>query len=374
VYVHIPFCASRCDYCAFATWTDKHSLAASYVDACIAHYNRVAAGGFGPARTVFLGGGTPSQLPPEDLVRLISAIEAVPDAEVTVEANPEDVTPSWLDACLSAGVNRVSLGAQSFDQRVLGGLGRLHEAAAIAPAVAAIDGAGIKRCSIDLIYGGAGETDTSWRHTLQSALELEPRPTHLSVYALTVENGTPLWRDPRRHPDDDVQARRYEITEATLAAAGLQWYEISNWAVPGQECRHNLNYWLQGDYLGIGCAAHSHQAGRRWWNVRTPERYIQLVTDGADAVASFEELSPQLAAFEGLELLLRTRWGVPSEALGGALESTPELEGLVELRGGRARLTVAGRMLANEVACRLEVPAGRTRARPPAGVAPVVVA
>jgi putative oxygen-independent coproporphyrinogen III oxidase len=356
LYVHIPFCASRCDYCAFATWTDRHHLAGSYVDACIAHYETAVSGGFGQAATVFLGGGTPSQLPPADLVRLVSAIDIATDGEVTVEANPEDVTSAWLDSCLSAGVTRVSLGAQSFDQEVLTGLGRLHSASAIAPAVAAIGRAGISRCSIDLIYGGAGETDASWCGTLQAALDLEPRPTHLSVYALTVENGTPLWRDPTRHPDDDVQARRYEVTEEVLSSAGFEWYEISNWAMPGHECRHNLNYWLQGDYQGIGCAAHSHRAGRRWWNVRTPERYIQLVAAGQDPVASSEQLSEELAGFEGLELQLRTRWGVPAGALATALESAPELERLVEVGGERATLTVAGRMLANEVACRLEVP------------------
>ncbi len=328
-------------------------MAGAYTDACIADYETAAAD-LGRVSTVFLGGGTPSQLPPADLVRLISAIDVDDGAEVTVEANPEDVTDAWLEACKSAGVTRISLGAQSFDQVVLKGLGRLHSASAIAPAVAAIGRAGISRCSIDLIYGGAGETDASWRRTLRAALDLEPRPTHMSLYALTVEKGTPLWRDPSRHPDDDIQARRYETTEQVLSSAGFRWYEISNWAVAGHESLHNLNYWLQGDYLGIGCAAHSHRTGRRWWNVRTPDRYIELVGKGSSPVASSEDLTPEVRGVEALELLIRTRWGVPESSLSSALQSTPELRRLVEVSGGRVVLSLAGRMLANEVACRLD--------------------
>jgi putative oxygen-independent coproporphyrinogen III oxidase len=358
VYVHVPFCASRCDYCAFATWTDKHHLASAYVDACLADYEQAVEGGWGEARTVFLGGGTPSQLGSADLVRLVRGIAVAAGGEVTIEANPEDVTDAWLQACLAAGINRVSLGVQSFDPVVLSGLGRRHAASAVAPAVAAIGRAGVERCSIDLIFGGAGETDASWLATLKAFLDLEPRPSHLSAYALTVENGTPLWRDPARHPDDDTLARRYEMADEVLSGAGYGWYEISNWSLPGAECSHNLNYWVQGDYLGLGCAAHSHQAGRRWWNVRTPERYIDLAGRGEPVVAASEMLPSDVRAFERLELLLRTRWGVPAGAVAGALADEPALERLVSVEGGRAVLTVAGRMLANEVACRLDVDAG----------------
>ena len=208
---------------------------------------------------MFLGGGTPSQLPPADLVRLVSRIECHDGAEVTVEANPEDVTAEWLEACRRAGVNRISLGVQSLDEVVLAGLGRSHDPKAVVTAVRRLADAGIERYSLDLIFGGAGETDASWRRTLAAALALKPAPRHISAYALTVEPGTPLWRDRTRHPDDDIQAARYEMCDEMLSAAGLEWYEISNWAIAGEECRHNLNYWQQGDYRGIGCAAHSHE-------------------------------------------------------------------------------------------------------------------
>jgi oxygen-independent coproporphyrinogen-3 oxidase len=352
----VPFCASRCDYCAFATWTDRHHLAGRYVDACLAEIDRTREGGLEPASTVFLGGGTPSQLAAADLSRLLEAalgVSAGGEVEVTVEANPEDVTPGWLEVCRAAGVNRISLGVQSFDRSVLESLGRRHSAEAVAPAAAAIAAAGIQNYSIDLIFGAAAETDRSWQATLAAALDLDPRPSHISAYALTVEAGTPLWRDPGRYPDDDTQARRYEMADEALVAAGYGWYEISNWSVAGSECRHNLNYWMQGDYRGIGCAAHSHRCGRRWWNVRTPERYIDLVTAGERPVAAGEELSPETQAREALELLVRTRWGVPARALEGALEAEPALTELVAISDGRAVLTPRGRMLANEVAARL---------------------
>ncbi|MGO8874529.1 MAG: radical SAM family heme chaperone HemW [Acidimicrobiales bacterium] len=355
LYVHIPFCASRCDYCAFATWTDRHHLAPAYVEACLREYAEARAGGLESASTIFLGGGTPSQLANEDLVRLVSAFARQPGAEVTVEANPEDVTPHWLAACVESGVNRISLGVQSLDPVVLKGLGRRHDPEAVARAVADIAGAGIERCSVDLIYGGYGETDESWGRTLRGVLALEPVPGHVSAYALTVEAGTPLAGDVARHPDDDVQAKRYEIAEEELGGSGYAWYEISNWSRPGEESRHNLNYWMEGDYRGLGCAAHSHRAGRRWWNVRTPDRYIELVSSGASPEAVSEALPLEARRLESLELALRTRLGVPPEALEEALEAEPALQELVALdeRNGHLVLTLGGRLLANEVACRL---------------------
>jgi putative oxygen-independent coproporphyrinogen III oxidase len=323
--------------------------------------------GLEEASTIFLGGGTPSQLPPEDLCRLLSAIDRKPGAEVTVEANPEDVTGSWLAACADAGVNRISLGVQSLDPTVLAGLGRRHDPEAVPVAVANIAAAGIGRCSVDLIYGGAGETDDSWLATLEGVLALEPRPAHVSAYALTVEAGTPLAKDASRHPDDDTQANRYEVLDAVLAAAGYRWYEISNWCRRDEESRHNLNYWVQGDYRGIGCAAHSHRAGRRWWNVRTPDRYIEMVRSGHSPESVSETLTAPERLLESLELALRTRYGVPVAALATALETEPALAALVTVdeATGRAVLTLAGRLLANEVAYRLRasippVPTSRT--------------
>lgn len=353
--MHIPFCASRCDYCAFATWTDRHHLAVPYVDACLAEYERARAAGAGPAATVFLGGGTPSQLPPGQLVRLLRGLEWEPGAEVTVEANPEDVTAGWLESCAEGGVTRLSLGVQSLDPSVLEGLGRLHDPDAVRLAAAAIGAAGIERYSVDLIYGGFGETDESWLRTLRGVLDLDPSPGHVSAYALTVEAGTPLARDRRRHPDEDAQAARYEMAESVLSQAGFSWYEISNWARPGEISRHNLNYWMEGDYLGLGCSAHSHRRGRRWWNVRTPDRYIELVSKARSPEAVSETLPPAERHLEALELAVRTRLGVPPAALAGALDEEPALGDLVapDVRSGRLVLSLAGRRLANEVECRL---------------------
>lgn len=354
VYVHIPFCPSRCDYCAFATWTDRHELRSAYTDACLRHIAEVQRQ---PADTVYLGGGTPSQLATADLLRLLEAIDTAPAAEITVEANPEDVSPQWALAAAEAGATRISLGVQSLDAHVLRGLGRRHDPAAARSAVAAIAAAGITSYSVDLIYGGAGETDGSWRATIKGILGLEPAPTHVSAYALTVEAGTPLSRDPARHPDEDVQAARYEIADRMLADAGLEWYEISNWARLGQESRHNLNYWLQGDYLAIGAAAHGHLDGRRWWNLRTPERYIGAVERGDDPVAASEHLDPAQRAFEALELSLRTSHGVPAAAL--PLGEDPAFDRLVTPapdKSDRVVLTLTGRLLANQVALRLRIP------------------
>src|SRR5437764_7749415 len=209
--------------------------------------------------------------------------------------------------------------------------------------------AGFATWNADVIYGAAGESVDDWRLTLMHLLALEP--PHVSAYGLTVEAGTPLAADPSRHPDDDDQAAKYEAADELLSAAGLVNYEISNWARPGHECRHNLLYWTQGDYRGFGCAAHSHRAGRRWWNVRTPERYIAMVTEGRSPEAAGEVLDDDTRALERLQLALRTRDGVPA----GALPASDDLAGLVWRRRGRAGLTARGRLFANEVASRLVI-------------------
>ena len=343
VYVHIPFCARRCDYCAFATWTDRGHLMADYARACVAE---VRAAELPQATSVFFGGGTPSLLPADLLTAILDAIERAPGAEVTVECNPDTVSPELLGAYRRAGVTRLSFGVQSMVAAVLRALGRTHEPTNVRRAVALARDAGFETFNLDLIYGAAGESMDDWRRTLNEVLALGP--PHLSAYALTAEPGTPLAADPARHPDDDDQADKYLVADAALAAAGLESYEISNWARPGHECRHNVLYWAQGNYRGIGCAAHSHEDGRRWWNVRTPERYIACIADGRSAVAAGEVLDDDGRRVEGLQLSLRTREGVPLDALDGDAVS-----GLVEGRGGRWVLTPNGRLLANEVAARV---------------------
>ena len=353
LYVHIPFCARRCDYCAFATWVGLHHLAGDYTDACLAQLSRAYDSGLGPAATVFFGGGTPSQLPGDELVRLLDAVRREEAAEVTVECNPEDVTVELLSTYASAGVTRISLGGQSLAPQVLTSLGRRHRPETVPRAVGAIGEVGFSSFSVDLIYGARGETDEDWVDTLEGVLSLDPPPPHVSAYALQAEPGTALWRDPERHPDDDVQARRYEIADEVLEAAGLPWYEISNWSRPGHECRHNQNYWRQGEYLGVGCAAHSHLGGRRFWNVRAPERYIAAVAADQSPVAGEERLDFDHRLLESLELAVRTREGVDSSAL----PDDEMLTGLVARDDDRVVLTLRGRLLANEVACRLRAPA-----------------
>jgi oxygen-independent coproporphyrinogen-3 oxidase len=350
VYIHIPFCRARCDYCAFATFTDRDHLMESYAEACVVELARArATDGIPAASSVFFGGGTPSRLPSDLLVAILDAVPRRPGAEVTVECNPEDADPTRLAAYRSAGVTRISLGVQSTVPHVLAGLGRRHGSAQATEAARAVAAAGFESWNMDLIIGGAGETDADWARSLADVLGLESPPPHLSAYSLTVEPGTPLATAPDRHPDDDVQAGRYEETDRILHDHGYGWEEISNWARPGHRCRHNGLYWAQGDYRGIGSAAHSHADGRRWWNVRTPDRYVDAIRAGRPARSGEEVLTAGQRRFEALALALRTPAGVPL----GALPDHPDLEGLVDRSTGRAVLTVRGRLLANAVTARL---------------------
>ena len=349
VYVHIPFCASRCDYCAFATWTDRAHLVDRYVDAVVADAHRLVTEGMAPATSVFFGGGTPSLIPAEQLARILAAVPRADGAEVTVECNPDTVTSHLTDVYVAAGVTRVSIGVQSMVPHVLATLGRSHDPANVRRAVAAARSSGITEINLDLIYGAVGESVDDWARTLDEALALDP--DHVSAYGLTVEAGTPLADDPARHPDDDDQADKYLLADDRLTAAGMPWYEISNWARPGHECRHNLLYWTQGDYQGLGCAAHSHRAGRRFWNVRTPDRYVELVEAGRPVAAAGEHLDTEARRLEALQLALRTAGGVPTSALPVGDQGVPP--DLVDVRGDVAVLTRRGRLLANEVALRL---------------------
>jgi putative oxygen-independent coproporphyrinogen III oxidase len=350
IYVHIPFCTSRCDYCAFVTTVGTLHRAEAYVDAVVRDIeaNRASSRWRTPT-TVYVGGGTPSLLPRGALSRILAAIDAPADAEVTVEANPESATPPFLEEARASGVTRVSLGAQSFVPHVLAGLGRRHDPATVRSAVREINALGFASFNLDLIYGSPAESDADLEATLAALLGLKGAPPHVSAYALTVEAGTPLARDPARHPDDDVCARRYEMIDDRLAAAGYRWYEISNWAKPGHECRHNLSCWRGGEYLGFGCAAHSHFDGERFANVASFERYVARIGAGQSPVGRKEHLGGTERAIERLELSLRTNEGVPNEALA----DDPAIDRLVNRTDGRAVLTRHGRLLANEVSLRL---------------------
>ncbi len=349
VYVHVPFCVHKCDYCAFATWTDRGHLVDAYMDA-VRRQAAEAAVTMPPVDTVFVGGGTPSLVSAEQLMAVLDELPLADGAEVSVECNPDTVDVELFETYRAHGVDRISLGVQSMVPHVLQALGRTHDPDNVAAAVEAARAAGIPRLNLDLIYGGAGESLADWERTLADAVALGP--DHVSAYALTIEPGTGLADDPARHPDDDDQAEKYLAADAALTAAGLANYEISNWARPGEECRHNLLYWTGGDYLGLGCAAHSHIAGRRFWSVRTPDRFIAAVESGASVEAGSETLDPETRSIELLQLQVRLRDGVPVETV------PEEVRHLVEVgEDRRARLTLDGRLLANEVAVRLD-PAG----------------
>jgi putative oxygen-independent coproporphyrinogen III oxidase len=360
VYVHVPFCMRRCDYCAFATWTDRHHLTDAYVRACRREVEVVVGAGAAraPATSVFFGGGTPSLLSPAQLASILDAIPRRPGAEVTIECNPETVDMSRLGGYRDAGVTRLSFGVQSMVPHVLTALGRLHDVPSVQRAVTAAAATGFGRSySVDLIFGAVGEDLADWAASVTGVLQLDPPPSHVSAYGLTVEPGTPLAGDAARHPDADDLADKYLLADDLLSAVGLEWYELSNWAQPGAECRHNQLYWSRGEYAGIGCSAHSHAitpgGARRWWNVRTPDRYIKLVEAGEPAEAAGEDLDEATSRHEGLELALRTRRGIPERALPG-WEADPALCDLVEPAGPRRlALTRRGRLLANEVSLRL---------------------
>ena len=349
-YVHIPFCRHRCDYCAFATFTDRDHIIEKYLDAVTTEISRAVAQGMPTATSIFVGGGTPTRVPPEALIKVLSHIPTTSDAEVTIECNPDDITSEMLRIFRDGGVNRLSFGVQSMQSHVLQSLGRTHNPANVERSVELARQAGFTDINLDIIYGVHGESVDDWAATVASVLRLEP--THISAYGLTVEGGTPLADDPSRHPDDDVQAEMYEVVDDLLTAAGMENYEVSNWSRPGRECQHNRLYWFQGNYAGFGSAAHAHHDGRRSWNVRTPDRFIELIESDQSAESSSETLDVDAQRIEGLQLALRMREGVPVDSFSASdLELMSEL---VRVNNGQVTLTRAGRLMANEVALRLK--------------------
>jgi oxygen-independent coproporphyrinogen-3 oxidase len=349
VYVHVPFCAHRCDYCAFATYSDRDHLMEEYVTCVLQEIHWALDEDLPVATSVFFGGGTPSRLPAAQLVRILDAIPRTTDAEVTVECNPEDASLERLQAYRAGGVNRMSFGVQSTQPAVLADLGRRHGTMAHEAVSRNVTAAGFGTWNMDLIIGSRAESLEDVGHTLDDLLGLESPPPHVSCYVLTPEPGTPLGEDPMRHPDEDESADAYEMVSRVLDANGYQWEEISNWAKPGHECRHNHVYWDQDDYVGFGSAAHSHRHGRRYWNVRTPDRYIAMVREGSRPLGGEEHLDQRAQSFERDSLALRTAKGVPLEAF----NSLEDVAHLVSVRDGRVTLAPNGRLLANQVILRL---------------------
>ncbi|RNI20434.1 radical SAM family heme chaperone HemW [Flexivirga caeni] len=376
IYLHVPFCRVRCGYCDFNTYTATelggHGAGIStYAEAAIAEID-LAAGVLGETAptvsTVFVGGGTPTMLATGDLTRMVARVRdrfgLRDDAEVTTEANPDTVDDGVAESLAAGGFTRVSLGMQSAVPHVLATLERTHDPAGVRRAVRAVQAAGLQ-VSVDLIYGAPGESLDDWRRSIDAALSLEP--DHLSAYALVVEEGTKLAAQVRRGvvrmPDDDDEAEKYEIAETSFAAAGFEWYEISNWARdPGARCRHNELYWRGDNWWGIGPGAHSHVGGVRWWNVKHPAPYADRVLAGTSPAAGREILTPDQVYDERVLLGIRLSEGLPLGALqetGRAAVAGLIADGLLDGPAAldrdypAARLTVRGRLLADTVVRRL---------------------
>ncbi|HEX4251972.1 MAG TPA: radical SAM family heme chaperone HemW [Pseudonocardia sp.] len=373
VYVHVPFCAVRCGYCDFNTYTPSElagsgASPAGWLDALRAELDLAASvlgagpASVPPAETVFVGGGTPSLLGADGLTDVLAAVRAsfglAAGAEVTTEANPESTSAEFFAGIAEAGYTRVSLGMQSAAPGVLAVLDRRHTPGRPVAAAREARAGGIGQVSMDLIYGTPGESDDDLRRSLDAVLGAGV--DHVSAYALIVEDGTALARRIRRGelaaPDDDVSADRYELVDDVLGAAGLRWYEVSNWARSDDtRCRHNLGYWRDGDWWGAGPGAHSHVGGVRWWNVKHPARYATLLGAGGSPAAGREELTAEERHEERVMLGVRLVEGLPVGALddaGRAAAARAADDGLLEpaaLDTGRAVLTRRGRLLADAV-------------------------
>ena len=362
VYVHVPFCITRCGYCDFNTYTPAElggvnpdtwlqalrtelELAAARLDAP-------------PVSTVFVGGGTPSLLGGARVATLLDMVREnfplAPDAEITTEANPESAWPDFFAAIRAAGFTRVSLGMQSVAPRVLGVLDRIHTPNRSAAAAREAIAEGFEHVNLDLIYGTPGESDDDLLRSVDAAVETGA--DHVSAYALLVEEGTALGRRVRRGelpaPDEDVLAHRYELVDERLSAAGFEWYEVSNWTRPGGECRHNLGYWDGGQWWGAGPGAHGFVGATRWWNVKHPNNYSEALAGATLPVAGFEQLGADALHTEQVLLQTRLRQGLPLALLdAGERERAAVVvaDGLGVSEGDRLVLTPRGRLLADAV-------------------------
>jgi len=374
VYLHVPFCKVRCGYCDFNTYTAtelrgvKQSDYASQAILEVESAARILAASGVPARpaaTVFFGGGTPTLLPADHLVRMLHAVRdtfgIVPGAEITTEANPDSVDAAYLRQLAEAGFTRVSFGMQSAVPRVLATLERTHDPERVPLVVAWAREAGLD-VSLDLIYGTPGESLQDWQASLEQAIS--QKPDHISAYSLIVEDGTKLARQIRRgelvQPDEDLQADFYELADTRLEQAGYSWYEVSNWSTDrAHRSRHNLSYWRSTDWWGVGPGAHSHVGGVRWWNVKHPAAYADRILAGHSPAAGRETLDAETRETERVLLLTRIREGIPVATLSelGRREVAGLIsDGLIDGRaaiGGNIELTLRGRLLADAVVRRL---------------------
>lgn len=378
LYLHIPFCTAKCGYCDFNSYAGHEHMIPSYAGTLVKDAALwVDAVRGRQVESVFFGGGTPSLNPPEEMAKILDGMRATfrigPGAEIALEANPGSLTEDYLRALRGIGFNRLSIGIQSFDDEELVALDRIHTARDARGAFAAARAAGFDNVNLDLIYGLPEQPLAAWQRNLEQALALAPE--HLSLYALTIEEGTPLARDVARGrvaaPDPDMQAEHYEWTQDRLAAAGYEHYEISNWARPGRQCKHNLVYWQNREYLGLGAGAHSFLNGVRFSTALLPNRYAELVDESAAAadgamrhVVGAEDVTPALSMADTMILGLRLiegidvrdfarRHGVGVRDVYGAVIDEFAGYGLLESTATHIRLTPRGRLLSNELFQRL---------------------
>lgn len=374
LYLHIPFCRHRCSYCDFNTYTSLGDLQDEYARAMVAEIAQVAGEERRRVHTIFFGGGTPSLMSPQALSEILGAVRShfvlADDAELTMEANPGTVDFDYLTAVSQLGINRISFGVQSVIPNELALLEREHDFATVVQAMAMARQAGITNLNMDLIYGVPGQTMKSWEESVRTLLELTP--THLSLYCLTIEPGTPMqrWLHNGRIqlPDPDLAADQYELACQILAEHGYDHYEISNWALPGQPCEHNLTYWRNGSYLGLGAGAHGHANGVRYHIVKQPRVYIRRLQEPAalgfplsTAVAEHYQLTPTEAMSdtmitqlrllnEGLDMVaFAEKFGQTIEDAYGTTLTELLDWGLVKMENGRLLLTEKGWFLSNQV-------------------------
>jgi oxygen-independent coproporphyrinogen-3 oxidase len=362
-YVHIPYCIKRCGYCDFNTYTPSELqdgatleiVSNDYIDAVLCELDAAPKD---TVPTIFFGGGTPSLLPADDLGRVITAIKNrngfTPDCEITLEANPDSVTAEKLAQYLEVGFNRISFGMQSAKPHVLAVLDRTHNPANVEKAISMARAAGFESISVDLIYGTPGESLADWQETVSAALALDI--DHISAYALIVETGTKLAAQIKRGdltmPIDDLMADMYLLVDQMCEEAGLTWYELSNWSKPGHECRHNIAYWQNKNWWGLGPGAHSHVDGKRFWNLKHPTTYKQKLFAGESPILDSELLTAEQSKDEAILLGIRMRDGLDIALLQPhALEALSEYRhnGFVEINEDRVLLTPTGRLIADRI-------------------------